>query len=76
MEQMIHEKGEYGEASEYVNAKIDKEKGTVPTLGLFIMDDEYYQAMRGTLPQPTVKSINLTKFEPSEEVKILANWMA
>ena len=50
MKYMICEKGEYGEASGSVNAKIDKGKSKVTTLGLFIEDDEYYQAMRGTLP--------------------------
>ena len=48
----------------------------MPILGLFIEDDEYYQAMRGTFPQPTAPPVNLTKSEPSEEVKILANRMA
>ena len=31
--------------------------------------------MRGTLPQATALPVNLTKFESSEEVKILANMM-
>ena len=44
--------------------------------GLFIEHDEYYHAMRGTFPQPTAPPVNLTKSEPSEEVKILANRMA
>ena len=48
----------------------------MPTPGLFIEDDEYCQAMRGTLPQPPTKPVNLTKFEPLKEVKILANKMA
>ena len=46
------------------------------TPGLFIEDDEYYQDMRGTFPQPTTPLVNLTKSEPLEEVKILANIMA
>ena len=46
---MIREKGEQGEASGSVNAKINKGKNKVPIMGLFIKDDEYYQAMRGTL---------------------------
>ena len=32
--------------------------------------------MRGTFPWPTAPPVNLTKSEPSEEVKILANRMA
>ena len=48
----------------------------MPILGLFIEDDEYYQAMRGTFPQPTAPPVNLIKSDPSEEVKILANRMA
>ena len=40
---------------------------------LFIEDDEYYQVMRGTFPQPTAPPVNLTKSKPSEEVKIMAN---
>ena len=32
--------------------------------------------MRGRLSQPTTKPVNLTKFESSEEVKILTNRMA
>ena len=55
---------------------IDKGKSKVPTFGLFIEDDEHYQAIRRTLSQPTAPLVNLTKFEPSEEVKILANRMA
>ena len=50
IEQMIHEKGEQVKAFGSINAKIDKGKSKVPTLGLFIEDDEYYQAMRGILP--------------------------
>ena len=73
---MIREKGEQVEASRSVNAKIDRGKNKVPTRGLFIEDDEYYQAIRGTLPQPSTKPVNLTKSEPLEEVKILANRMA
>ena len=76
MEQMIHEKGEQGEAFGLVNAKIDKGKNKVPTLGLFIKDNKYYQPMREALPQPTAPPVNLTKSESSEEVKILANRMA
>ena len=56
--------------------KTDRGKGTVPTLKFFIEDDEYYQAIRGTLPQRTAPPVNLTKFESSKEVKILANRMA
>ena len=74
MEQMICEKGGQGEVS--VNVRVDKGKNKVPILGLFIEDDEYYQAMRGTFPQPTTPPVNVTKSEPSEEVKILANRMA
>ena len=48
MEQMISEKGEQGEA--LANARVDKGKNKVPVPGLFIEDDEYYQAMRGTFP--------------------------
>ena len=48
----------------------------MPTPRIFIEDDEYYQAMRGTFPQPTIPSVNMTKSEPLEEVKILANRMA
>ena len=48
----------------------------MPTPGLFIEDDKYYHAMRGTLPQPPTKLINLTKFETLEEVKILTKRMA
>ena len=48
----------------------------MPTLGLFIEDDEYYHAIRGTLPQLTTKPINLTKSESLEEVKILVYKMA
>ena len=47
----------------------------MPTLEMFIEDDEYYQAMRGPFPQPTTPPVNLAKSEPSKEVKILANRM-
>ena len=43
---MIREKGEQGEAS--ANIRVDKGKNKVPIPGLFIKDDEYYQAMKGT----------------------------
>ena len=76
MKQMIREKGEQIEASKSVNAKIDRGKNKIPTPGLFIEDDEYYQAIRGALPQSTTPSLNLTKSELSEKVKILANRMA
>ena len=48
----------------------------MPIPGLFIEDDEYHKAMRGTFPQATAPPVNLTKSEPLEEVKILANIMA
>ena len=48
----------------------------MPVLGLFIEDDEYYQVIKETFPQPTTPPVNLIKSEPSEEVKILANKMA
>ena len=50
MEYMISEKEKQVEAFGSVNVKIDRGKGTMPTLNLFIEDDEYYQAMRGTFP--------------------------
>ena len=75
-EHMIREKGEYGEASKIVNVKIDRGKSKEPTARLFIEDDEYYQAIRGTFNKPTAPPVNLTKSEPVEEVKILANRMA
>ena len=48
----------------------------MPVPGLFIKDDEYHKAMRGTFPQAAAPPVNLTKSEPSEEVKIVANRMA
>ena len=72
---MIRDKGNHREAFGSINAKIDKGKSKVPTLGLFIEDDEYYQAMRGIFPQPTAPPVNLTKTESSEEIKILVNRM-
>ena len=48
----------------------------MPTPGMFIEDDKYYQAMRGALPQPSTPLLNLTKSESSEEVKKLTNRMA
>ena len=47
----------------------------MPILRLFIEDDEYYQVMRGTFPQPTAPPVNLTQSKLSEKVKILANRM-
>ena len=76
IEQMIHQKGEQGEATSSVNTKIDKDKNKVPTPRLFTEDDEYYQAMRGIFPQLISPLVNLTKTEPLEVVKILANKMA
>ena len=43
---------------------------------MFIEDDEYYQGIRGTFSQPTGPAVNMTKSEPLEEVKNLANRMA
>ena len=73
---MIRDKGNHREAFGSINAKINKGKGVMHSLGLFAEEDEYYQAIKGAPPQPPAKLVNLTKFESSEEVKILANRMA
>ena len=62
MEQMICEKGQHAEAFRLVNAKIDKGKDIMYTLGLF-KEDEYYKAMWGAPQPPPTKLGNLTKSE-------------